>query len=257
MERKLRIQILKQPDDTTCGPTALHAVYRYHGDPISLRRVTTETHVLESGGTLAVLLAIHALKRGYEADLHTYNLQLFDPSWFRRKPGELARKLRAQACASTSQRLHLATRAYLEYLELGGRLHFEDLEPDLLARLMSGSTPVLTGLSSTYLYQHKRERGWDNEWDDIHGSPQGHFVVLAGFDPERKLVLVADPLYPKPASRDGLYTVPVHRLINSILLGVLTYDANLLVLKPGPKAAAAIRESRQEPLRGKDGRNDP
>ncbi len=233
MARRFRIQILKQPDDTTCGPTSLHAVYRYYGDRISMTRVNAEIPRTESGGTLAVLLAIHALKRGYEADLHTYNLQVFDPSWFGEGQVDLPGKLRSQARVSTSSRLHMATRAYLEYLELGGRVHFEDLEPDLLGRLMAGSTPVLTGLSATYLYHTRRERGWDSEWDDIHGSPQGHFVVLAGYDRERRHVQVADPLHPEQASKDGLYDVPVHRLINAILLGVLTYDANLLVLRPG------------------------
>lgn len=241
MTRRFRIRILKQPDDTMCGPTALHAVYKYYGDRIPLNRVNAGIPRLESGGTLAVLLAIDALKRGYEADLHTYNLQIFDPSWFGREPVDLPARLRAQARASTSTRLHMATRAYLEYLELGGRVHFEDLEPDLIGRLMAGPTPVLTGLSATYLYHTRRERGWDNEWDDIHGSPQGHFVVLAGYDSRRRHVQVADPLYPEPASEDGLYDVPVHRLITAILLGVLTYDANLLVLRPGPGISAGSR----------------
>ena len=29
---RLPVQTLPQPDETTCGPTCLHAVYRYWGD---------------------------------------------------------------------------------------------------------------------------------------------------------------------------------------------------------------------------------
>jgi hypothetical protein len=34
LEAELPIRIVRPPDYSTCGPTALHAVYRYYGDPI-------------------------------------------------------------------------------------------------------------------------------------------------------------------------------------------------------------------------------
>jgi hypothetical protein len=45
-------------------------------------------------------------------------------------------------------------------------------------------------------------------------------------------VCVADPLEDNPRSQKPIYWLPVERVINAILLGVLTYDANLLVLEP-------------------------
>ena len=45
-------------------------------------------------------------------------------------------------------------------------------------------------------------------------------------------MIVADPYRENPISGDNLYVVRMDRLINSILLGVLTYDANLLVIYP-------------------------
>src|SRR5207244_2038397 len=80
METRLKLDILPQPDDTTCGPTCLHALYRYYDDELSLDTVIDQVQSLEGGGTLAVLLACHALRRGYDATLYTYNLQLFDPT---------------------------------------------------------------------------------------------------------------------------------------------------------------------------------
>lgn len=60
----------------------------------------------------------------------------------------------------------------------------------------------------------------------------GHFVVLSGYDPEHREVTVADPLHNNPRYGSPYYGVGVERLISSILLGIVTYDANLLVITP-------------------------
>ena len=81
-----------------------------------------------------------------------------------------------------------------------------------------------------------REFGPKDDWDDIQGEPSGHFVVVCGYDPDKGDVLIADPMNPNPAFAKPLYTVPIERLINAILLGILTYDANLLVIEPRKRA---------------------
>ncbi len=232
MESKIELEILPQPDDSTCGPTCLHAVYRYYGDTIPLARVIEEVAPLATGGTLAVQLACHALPRGYRATIYTYNLQLFDPTWFHDPKVDIAARLRAQADAKRDSRLQVATAAYLEFLERGGRLRFEDLTPRLLRNHMRHHRPILTGLSATYLYGCAREVGEQElAYDDVRGAPTGHFVVLCGYDRERREVLVADPLADNPGFGSHLYPVGLQRVLNAILLGVLTYDANLLVLE--------------------------
>ena len=78
----LEFDIQPQPDNTTCGPTCLHALYRFHGDEMELEQTIAEVPKLEEGGTLAVLLGCHALARGFDAHIITCNLQVFDPTWF-------------------------------------------------------------------------------------------------------------------------------------------------------------------------------
>ena len=68
--------------------------------------------------------------------------------------------------------------------------------------------------------------------DDIAGVPAGHFVVVAGCDRPKRSVLIADPDRHNPLGADQLYEVPIERVVCSILLGVLTYDGNLLVIRP-------------------------
>lgn len=232
MQTRIELQMLAQPDDTTCGPTCLHAIYRYYDDPIDLEAVIREVPRLEHGGTLAVLLANHALARGYEATIYTYNLDLLDPTWFR--PGvDIAERLRMQMRHKTLPRLEVATRAYLEFLERGGVLRFEDLTRKLLRRFLFRSKPVLAGLSATFLYHEAREIHATNAPDDVRGEPAGHFVVLCGYDKARRKFDVADPLSGNPYSRTHHYEVDVDRLVGAILLGSFTYDAALLVLEPG------------------------
>jgi hypothetical protein len=232
MPLRPELQILPQPDDATCGPTCLHAVYRYFGDALPLHGVIGEVEPFSSGGTLAVNLARHALRRGYSATIYTYNLDMFDPTWFGPTRHDLARRLREQAEHKEEAKLREATSAYLDYLELGGRIEHEELSREFLARVL-GEGPVITGLSATYLYSCEREYGESRlVADDVRGHPTGHFVVLAHYEAERGQVLVADPLGDRPGFDSHVYSLPVDRVIGAILLGVLTYDANLTVLRP-------------------------
>jgi len=232
MDIQLPISILPQPDDTTCGPTCLHAVYNYYNDNIPLNEVIADTQMLDAGGTLAVFMACSALRRGYQATIYTYNLQMFDPSWFTAPDINIAERLQRQADAKNDKKLRHATRGYLEFLERGGKLRFTDLTTRLLRSIMRKQLPILTGLSASYLYRTQREFGPDDEFDDIRGFPSGHFVVLSGYHKEDRTVLIADPQLPNPVSETQLYPVNIDRVICAVLLGVLTYDANLLVIHP-------------------------
>jgi len=232
MDIELPITILRQPDDSSCGPTCLHAVLNYYGHKISLNEVIGEIRMLKDGGTLAVFLACAALRQGFKTTIYTYNLQMFDPAWFAQNDIDLSDKLRVQAREKTSTKLRYATQGYLEFLRLGGKLRFVDLTTGLLRGILRRGLPILTGLSATYLYREKRVFGPKDEPDDIRGTPAGHFVVLSGYHREGRTVLVTDPLTPNPASTTPVYSVNIDRVICSILLGVLTYDANLLVIQP-------------------------
>jgi len=232
--QEVQLEILPQPDDTTCGPTCLQAVYRYWGDEILLSRVIDETPQLAEGGTFASLLGCHALTRGYRARIYTFNLNVFDPTWFRPGAGPIEDKLQAQMQVKDNPKLHLASRSYLEFLRAGGEIRMEDLTRSLIRGYLNRSIPLLAGLSSTYLYRNAREFGPKGDSDDVRGQPAGHFVVLCGYDRVEKEVLVADPYLPNPlAPKNNYYIVGVDRVVCAVLLGTYTYDANLLIIQPG------------------------
>ena len=239
----LSLEILPQPDDTTCGPTCLHAVYRYFNREVPLPELIRTVPKLETGGTLGVLLAIDALRRGHRAAVHSYNLQVFDPTWFGLPSEALIAKLRAQEKVRRSEKLKLACAAYVEFPELGGQLRFEPISGALIRRYLNRDLPILAGLSSTYLYQAMREYGPNDDDDDLRGNPSGHFVVLCGYDRKARLVEIADPLQSNPHSPTRRYAIDINRVMSSILLGVLTYDANLIVIEPLRSPAAPPRHA--------------
>jgi hypothetical protein len=237
MKTKLHFEIQTQPDDLTCGPTCLQAVYNYFGDKISLDKVIGQVKQLKGGGTLAVLLGCHALRRGYRAKLYTFDLQVFDPTWFRSNAPALEERLSSQMQVKKNPKIRMASKAYLEFLRLGGKICFEDLTGTLIRGLLKRSIPILTGLSATFLYRTARELevGHTMLYDDIKGEPVGHFVVLCGYNVQDRTAIVADPLLPNPISESQIYTVSLNRLICAIMLGILTYDANLLIITPKKK----------------------
>lgn len=229
-----------QPDDESCGPTSLHAIYRYYGLDIELANVVSTVERSLSGGTLASMIGKHALEQGFSATIYINNLNVFDPSWFDSERGDscsqnLMFKLQAQMEHKKNRYIHQESQAYLNFLTLGGRLRFRTLSVQLLKEYFSQNIPIITGLSATYLYRSSRERftkKGEAIYDDIRGTPCGHFVVLCGYDEQKKMVIVADPHRENPLSHDNYYTVSSNRLINAIMLGVLTYDANLLIIQP-------------------------
>src|SRR5918912_26622 len=234
---RLPVEILPQPDETTCGPTCLHAVYRYWGSNEALSAIVARAYRLEHGGTYAVFLACDALRKGYRATIYTYNITVFDPTWFETEVDIAERLVRQRDIKANDPRLVHATNGYLEFLRLGGALRFVDLTAELIHGILRRRLPIITGLSSTYLYRSAREYGAQSVFDDVAGFPAGHFVVLAGYNAERSMLLVVDPYQPTPYGPSHAYWISAERVMGAILLGIVTHDANLLVVHPKPVSA--------------------
>ncbi|MBX2964358.1 MAG: C39 family peptidase [Cyclobacteriaceae bacterium] len=240
MRRELHLgfDIKAQPDEVTCGPTCLQALYHYYGDDISLKDVVREVKQLKSGGTLAVMLGNHALQRGYKVCIYSYNLNVFDPTWFKHSSKKIVQYLKQQMEFKHKRRkLQIASKAYIKFLESGGEVRYHELDSALIKSYLKKSIPVMTGLSATYLYGSSREIPQFNIYDSIKGEPVGHFVVISGYDEDKDTVYLADPMTPNPLGKGQVYQVSFSRLLNSIMLGIVTYDANLLIIEPGKKSA--------------------
>jgi len=178
------------------------------------------------------MMGNHALQRGYQASIHTYNLNIFDPTWFGLPTPKVISNLKKQMRYKfTRRKLLVASRAYINFLEAGGKLLNDELDEKLIKGYLKKATPILTGLSATYLYGTPREISVSNKYDSIRGEPVGHFAIINGYDSNANSVSLADPMNPNPL-KSQYYNVTFDRLINSIMLGIVTYDANLLIIEP-------------------------
>lgn len=231
MEKLLDIKIENQPDLTTCGPTSLRSIYKFYGDDISTAEIVSQISQFEDGGgTFAVILGRHALKRGYRVRIISYNINIFDPTWFHLDmetlKGLLKRRLSLKDNPPKQEHL---LKEYISFLTEGGQIEFKELSEGLLQNLISSGTPILTGLSSTWLYQSEREDSSTNEFDPVAGDPAGHFVVINGF--KDNIFKICDPYSDNPFIVGHYYEVDVDRLLNSILLGISSFDGNLLLVE--------------------------
>ena len=229
---ELPITIRRQPDYTTCGPTSLHAVYRYFGDTITLEQVIDEVRKLEGGGTMRLHLAVHALRRGYQAETWICNVAWFDPTWFQQKTDVIAKlkaRMAAKECSAPSDG---TTRHRRSRSTSGssGKLRWGDLTPRLIGA-RSEARPADPHRHERHipLSVHARDGAGP---DDVAGDPFGHFVVVCGYHSSESSVSIADPLMDNPLHGAQYYRASVHRLIGSIFLGTGSNDSNFLVIKP-------------------------
>lgn len=232
-------KMTSQPDDESCGPTCLYAIYQHYGLNISYDEVVKQVERSISGGTLAPMLGKHALQSGFKVTLYINNLQMYDPTWFNPDGTSdshfLREKLMQQMSIKHNRFLAKGTHSVLDFLLLGGAIKFRSLTIDVLKEYLDRNIPIMTGLSSTYLYNSCREyftKDSKSVGDDVRGHPCGHFVVLCGYHKRNQEVVVADPFKANPVSNDHYYSVPCHRLINAIMLGIVTFDGNLLIIEP-------------------------
>jgi hypothetical protein len=158
---------------------------------------------------------------------------VYDPTWKLKNTQKVIERLQAQLEYKKEPKLRHVIKSYIGYLEAGGALRSSLLSRSFFTKHFRKGTPILAGLSATFLYETAREyEGPDGRsiHDDLQGTPMGHFVVLSGLDAKRR-ILVSDPYPDNPVSRSNYYSVGTSRLIHSILLGIVTYDANLLVIE--------------------------
>lgn len=229
----LPFSISAQPDELTCGPAVLHAVYRFWGVERSLQQMIDEVTSVPGGGTAAVMLALHAEMHNFDAVIYTCSLPMFDPTWFRPGASVIRERLIEQARVKKfDDKRQVVTQAYIQYLDNGGEVKMEDLTLDLIASHLSQGKPLIMGVSATWLYRCMRDRQDDMYRDDIAGEPTGHFVVVHGIDTERRRAWIADPFCETPWPGSHHYEVDADRLIAAMMLGVTSYDAKLLVLTP-------------------------
>ena len=189
----------RQPNETTCGPTCLHAIYDYYEDAVPLEQVIAETPMIDNGGTYAPFLGCHALKRGYTATMYTWDLMMFDPSWFAAGAPPMVDRLTQQAELKSDPRVQRRIARVSRIRRTRRRRSVSAISPRRsCAASCAAACRCSRDFSSTYLYRMRREFGPNDKPDDLRGEPAGHFVVLSGYHRQDRLVRVRIRISPIP-----------------------------------------------------------
>ena len=244
MDIDLGVQIERQPDYTTCGPTALHAMYSYYGDPIDLKTVIAETPKLPGGGHAqraprgaCVVPRLRGRNVGLQRAAHGPDLvpeaDGLAREAARARRGEKSHEGSALRARARERRALSRPRRRAAL----GRSHAGADREDPRRR------PAAPDRHQRHVSLSVRPRNRDGP-DDVRGDAFGHFIVLAGYRSSDQSVAIADPLLDNPAYGTKYYRVNVYRLIGAIFLGVGSDDGNLLMLRPkGWKRPAAASAS--------------
>ncbi len=237
---KLHFTVPQQPDDESCGITCLQAVYEHYGFETSAEALQHQVvHWRKTGGTVGVNLGRHALAHGFSAEIYTYNIKVFDPTWRDLPRDEIRAKLKLRQRRIRSSRQKKEIGFYLDFIKHGGVVRFDDLDEALFRRLFASKQPVICGLSATYLYQSIRELP-NNQENDVIGNPVGHFVVVSAYDAEKHEVQIHDPLRQHPLSATGTYSLPLPEIQQRGDAGILTYGR-----QPSRDRRTMIRQAHQ------------
>jgi len=192
------------------------------------------------GGTFAVFLACDALRKGYSATIYTYNITVFDPTWFAGEVDLAERLARQREIKANDARLVHATNGYLEFLRLGGGLRFVDLTVELIHGMLRRRLPIITGLSSTYLYRSAREHAAQNLADDLYTR----LLRIAGVP--RSGQTANSPTDQELQVRRWFAQLAVH----AKLIALPALAGSFLFARTGSLVAATSRDGRISPLVG-------
>lgn len=227
---KLKVPRFKQKP-FTCGPSALQQILAYYGVKKSLNEILKNFKMYEYG-TWDFDLLSYVLRLGFKAEITTYNLDIFDPTWFKLSRKKLIKKLKSRL--KYAKPFHKqGIRSCIRFLELGGRIRFKIITEKIIKDYLRKKIPVIACFCFTALWKCKRayskktKKGYKSISNDIRGVPEGHFIVISGYAKDK--FFVTDPSYNIPVSKTGKYSVPIKDLIAYILMKDY---GNICVIKP-------------------------
>ncbi len=218
---------IKQKEDE-CASASLLQVLQYYGDT-----KTTLDDIIDYCGEhfrfrdWDYLLGCFALDRSYYARIHTRSLSIFDSTWFNLDKESLIQKLKKQKEYFQGmekefygyKKLYLETKSAIRFLEKGGDIDFSSISGKLILSYLERKIPVIATFTAQLVYKLPKES--DEDYDEIHGEPWKHTLVINGFEKSR--FYVTDPAEFQP---DPKYSINSATLIDAII----RYDSNLLIV---------------------------
>lgn len=227
----MRLNILPQINHQLSGAETLRGIYAYYGEDISMDDLVVSTTRFSNRRLRPLALAIDALERGYAVTVHCCDTRIFDLSWMGLVSSELKEKLEYHKSKADSVHLTQTFDAYIQILEKGGTIDLSEINRAVIRKAVELKAPIIAAVSATHLFHSKREYLDSKDrpvLDDAKGKTAGHLVAVTAW--VGKEITLHDPYLANPITGKAKYKVYISRLMRSILLGVLSYDAQMVVI---------------------------
>ena len=211
----LSVPQFNQIKSYSCIPACLQEVFGYYGEQISQEEIMEISENPKLGVAL-VETGIFSLKHNYKSLIITNNINIFDPTWFRLDNNKLKLNLNKRAKFVDDLSKFMIDK-YIKFLDSGGEINFETINPTLFKKYLSIKVPIIMELASTFLYKLAKSTSSGSFDDAIRGQIEGHGIVIAGFDDEDNFLII-DPNSKKSPSKTGVYWVNSAELMMSFAL---------------------------------------
>jgi hypothetical protein len=183
---KLDVPFVRQVGKA-CGPTSLQQILRYYGIDNGMEEILRSVKMF-SFGTPTVYLAMGAKKMGLDVKIVTLDVDYVDPSWKGITGDVIAGKLRERLkLVNLDENIRLRTEGLAEALESGVELEIEAPSKEILINNIKKGVPPIITVSYNILHGRMRKTSAGNR-DDVKGFPDGHFVVVNGYDEKNFII---------------------------------------------------------------------
>lgn len=222
MKIKLNVKSFKQESQEGCGAAALRSILDFFGKNMSEEEITKAAGGIQKDedhyGILAIHMAAMLHKMGYKVHSYTYDMGLFKPEWAHAGREDLIKNLEplkedlTKNNKKTSESI-VDSILYLLKSKQDIKIKIPDKE-DIILFLKKG-LPVLISVKAMLL-----------EEDSKINPDVGHYIVVNGYDEDKRTFSFADPFY------GNVWETEEMRLLFSWHHNAIDSSAYLLAFEP-------------------------
>jgi uncharacterized protein YvpB len=222
MTIKLDVKAFKQESQDGCGAAALRSMLDFFGKTMSEKEITEKAGGVQKGeghyGILAINLATMLRKLGYKVHAYTYDMGLFKPELAHIGRDELIKNigiLKEDLVKSNKKTSESIADSILHLLENNQDVKIKIPDKEDIIYFLKKGLPVLISVKAMLL-----------EEDSKINRDVGHYIVVNGYDEDKRTFSFADPFYGK------VWDVEEMRLMFSWHHNAIDSSAYLLAFEP-------------------------
>lgn len=222
MKIKLNVKPFKQESPEGCGAAALRSMLDFFGKNMGEKEITEAAGGVQKGeehyGVLMVHMSAASAGMGYAVHAYTYDMGLFKPEWEKLGREELIRNLeglKTKLAGENKKTSENITDSILHLLKNNHDVKIKVPDKNDIVTFLEKGLPVLISVKAMLL-----------EGDSKIKPDVGHYLVVSGYEADKRIFSVIDPFYGKE------YEVEETKLMLAWHVNAIESSAYLLAFEP-------------------------